>query len=219
MRRIPAIRCSRIVAQLAVPLALALALLTLPDAAGAERAPDMPAQPAGGSGPAPDAPRGPRRGPPPFEDLLERNAGRLGLDEKTRAEIRSIADATREKSRPLQQSLRSLRDEMRTLLDQAAPDHEAVFQQAERIGAAETALHKLRLESMLEIRSLLTPAQREELVRIHEERRRARGHGGPPAPPQPGDDARGAPHPGSDGEGSPSRMLPPPPGDPPPDGW
>jgi Spy/CpxP family protein refolding chaperone len=40
---------------------------------------------------------------------------------------------------------------------------------------------------MLRIRGLLTPEQRQELVRIHEERRRKRGQGPPPgSPPPPG---------------------------------
>jgi Spy/CpxP family protein refolding chaperone len=45
---------------------------------------------------------------------------------------------------------------------------------ADRIGAAETALDKHRLATLLEIRALLTPAQRRELVRIFDERRRTR---------------------------------------------
>jgi Spy/CpxP family protein refolding chaperone len=45
---------------------------------------------------------------------------------------------------------------------------------ADRIGTAETALDKHRLTTLLEIRALLTPAQRQELVRIFDERRRER---------------------------------------------
>jgi Spy/CpxP family protein refolding chaperone len=45
---------------------------------------------------------------------------------------------------------------------------------ADQIGAAETALDKHRLATLLQIRNLLTPEQRRELVRIHEEHRRAR---------------------------------------------
>ncbi len=45
------------------------------------------------------------------------------------------------------------------------------MRQAERIGAAKTELKKERLRTMLSIRALLTPEQRRELVRIHEEMR------------------------------------------------
>jgi Spy/CpxP family protein refolding chaperone len=117
--------------------------------------------------------------------VLERHAGRLGLDERTRTEVRGIADAAREESRDVEAGLRTLRDEMRKLLDQEAPDLDGVLRQADRIGATETELSKLRLRTMLRIRGLLTPEQRQELVRIHEERRRERGRGDPPGPPFP----------------------------------
>ncbi len=130
-------------------------------------------------------------GPPPFEDVLERHAGRLGLDAKTRQEIRTLADEARAESKELESTLHALHEELRNLLDQDSPDLDAALQQTERIGSAETSLHKLRLRTMLRIRALLTPEQRKELVRMHEERRRRHTGGwriGPPpeeSPPAP----------------------------------
>lgn len=146
------------------------------------------AQPPGAWGaPPPGDAHGPGRHRPPLDDVLERHAGRLGLDERTRTEVRGIADAAREESRDVEAGLRTLHDEMRKLLDQEAPDLDGVLRQADRIGASETELSKLRLRTMLRIRGLLTPEQRQELVRIHEERRRKRGQGPPPgSPPPPG---------------------------------
>ena len=46
------------------------------------------------------------------------------------------------------------------------------MQWADRIGAAETELKKQRLRTMLEVRALLSPEQRQKLVKIFEERRR-----------------------------------------------
>jgi Spy/CpxP family protein refolding chaperone len=129
------------------------------------------------------------RGPPPFEDVLERHADRLGLDEATRAKVRAVAEAARPEGDRLREDLHAAHGEMRALLGQDAPDEAAVLAQAERIGAAETALQKQRLRTMLEIRALLTPEQRAELVKIHEERkghwkgRGGRWGGGPPPPP------------------------------------
>jgi Spy/CpxP family protein refolding chaperone len=145
------------------------------------------------SGPPRGEGYGPGRRPPSFDDVLERHAERLGLDDKTRTEIRGIAEAAREESRSAEERLRGLHAEMRTLLDQPSPALDAVLQQADRIGAAETAMHKLRLRTMLRIRALLTPEQRAELVRIHEERQRE--HGGPPpdGPPPPGPPPPGPP--------------------------
>ncbi len=124
--------------------------------------------------------RGPGGPPPPFEAMLERHAERLGLEPAARSEIRSIAIAARDEARGLERRVRELHDELRTLLDQEKPDLEATLGQAERIGSAETDLHKLRLRTMLRIRDLLTPEQRRELVRIHEERRSKRHHGREP---------------------------------------
>ena len=125
---------------------------------------------------------------PGIERILERHAERLQLDDATRAQIRALAEAGREKSAPQRETLRRLRDEMHALLTTDAPAEAVVLAKAEEIGRAETALHKERLRTMLSIRALLTPEQRKELVRIHEEfrakhpewehgRRRWRDHG------------------------------------------
>jgi Spy/CpxP family protein refolding chaperone len=112
---------------------------------------------------------------PPLDALLERHAERLGLEPATLAQIRGVADAARPEHERLSDELHALRLEMRALLGEDAPDPEAVMRQADRIGAAETALDKHRLATLLEIRALLTPDQRRELVRIYEERRRDGG--------------------------------------------
>ncbi len=160
-----------------------------PDAPGLPEGPPHGPPPVPGPGEPPPGPgHGKGRRPPPLHDLLERYAERLGLDEKTRGAIREVTDAARVESEPLETELRQLHDGMRALLDADVPDAEQALAQADRIGAVETSLHKLRLRSMLRIRALLTPAQRQELVRIHEERRaeRRRERAGPaPAPPDP----------------------------------
>jgi Spy/CpxP family protein refolding chaperone len=154
--------------------------------AGAALAQDPPASDAGRRGPPPH-PRGPG-GPhtPPLQFVFERYADRLGLDPSTAAAIRAIADASRERGRTRRDELRALHEELRALLSEASPDEEAVMQQAERIGAVETAAQQERLRDMLRVRALLTVEQRQELVRIHQERRSERGarplHGPPHAP-------------------------------------
>jgi len=125
--------------------------------------------------PAPDP------GGPVFERLLERNAERLHLDDATRAKIRALAEAGREKSKPSREALDRLHEEMHALLTADVPEESAVLAKADAIGQAETALHKERLRTMLAIRALLTPEQRRELVRLHEEFRAEHpeaGHGG-----------------------------------------
>jgi Spy/CpxP family protein refolding chaperone len=127
-------------------------------------------------------------GPPPIENLLERHADELGLDADTRTTIRAIAARARKDEDPVAEQLRALHEEMRRLLDGESPKLDDVMQWADRIGAAETELKKRRLRTMLEVRALLTPEQREKLVQIFEERRGHRkgfeGEAPPPGPPE-----------------------------------
>lgn len=111
---------------------------------------------------------------PPLDAILERHAERLGLAPEALARIRAVADAARPEHERLEDELHALRLELRGLLAEDAPDPDAVMHQADRIGGAETALDKHRLATLLQIRALLTPEQRRELVRIYEERRRDR---------------------------------------------
>lgn len=138
-------------------------------------------------GPPPDhdgPPHMGRRGPPPIDRVLERHAGELGLDSATRAAIQQIAARSREVEEPLNEELHELHEGMRTLLDSDAPVLDDVMQWADRIGAAETELKKQRLRTMLEVRALLSPEQRQKLVKIFEERKaRRKGFGGGPPPP------------------------------------
>ena len=116
-----------------------------------------------------------------IERLLERNAERLHLDDATREKIRALAEDGRKQSKPQREALDRLHEEMHALLTADAPELDATLAKADEIGAAETALHKERLRTMLAIRALLTPEQRRELVRIHEEFRAEHpelGHGG-----------------------------------------
>ena len=129
---------------------------------------------AAGVVPSAQAEHGRKRERPPLDELLERHAERLGLDAETLTEIRAVEDASHPEHERLAGALHALRREMRQRLGEDAPDRDAVMGLADRIGAAETALDKHRLATLLEIRALLTPAQRRELVRIFDERRRER---------------------------------------------
>jgi len=177
-------------------LAAALGIGAFATIAGAEAPADTASAPPFDGGPPPGAPHPPpgpggpghHRERPPFDAILAREAGRLGLDDATLARIRAVADAARPESEALESELRDERAAMRSLLQTDSPDLDAVLRQVERVGAAETALEKQRLTTMLEIRKLLTPAQRAELVKIFRERKQARGPwrrdpGAPPPPP------------------------------------
>jgi Spy/CpxP family protein refolding chaperone len=131
--------------------------------------------------------------------VLERHAAELDLDADTRATIREIAAKARQEEQPVADQLHTLHTQMHELLDGDSPKLDDVMQWADRIGAVETELKKRRLRTMLEIRTLLTPEQRQKLVEIFEERRgHRRGFPGEPQPPDmPG------PNPETEGPGEP----------------
>lgn len=158
----------------------------------------QPPGPEPGGGPPGIGRRGPH-GRPPIEHVLERHADELGLDADTRAAIREIAAQARQDERPVSEQVRALHEQMRKLLDGDSPKLDDVMQWADRIGAAETELKKSRLRTMLEIRTLLTPEQRQKLVKIFEERRgRRKGCEAEPRPPEmPGSDSE------TEGQGEP----------------
>ena len=135
-------------------------------------------------------------GPPPLDGILDRHADELGLDAAVRARIHDLAAQSRQAAQPLDEELRGLHDGMRALLEQDSPSADAVMQQADRIGAAETEMHKQRLQTMLAIRALLTPEQREKLVQIFEAhrehwRQRTSAAAGTDPPDGPGCEAAG----------------------------
>jgi Spy/CpxP family protein refolding chaperone len=116
-----------------------------------------------------DSRRTPREAGSQSDRFIEEQAQQLGLDEKTMAAIRTIVDASRTRGESLRVELRTAYTQMRALLSQDLPDEAAMMQQADTIGALELAERKNRLQAMLHIRALLTPAQRQELIRLQGE--------------------------------------------------
>ena len=103
--------------------------------------------------------------------FIEENAEALGLDDETLTAIRGIVEQSKAKGDQLHTRLHESREQLKALLDQSAPDESAVMKQIETIGAAETEMHKHRLGTMLEIRALLTPEQREQMTQFRDESR------------------------------------------------
>jgi Spy/CpxP family protein refolding chaperone len=121
--------------------------------------------------------------PPPIDRILEKHAGELGLDEATLDQVRAIAARAHTEDAPFHETLRDAREALHELLRQDAPDLDAILAQADAVGAAETALHKRRLQTLLAVRAVLTPEQRQGLVKIFEEKRKRMFGDGPPPPP------------------------------------
>jgi protein CpxP len=103
--------------------------------------------------------------------FIEQNAEALGLDQATLDKIRTIVAKSKDEGDALHAQLSELHQGMKALLDQDSPDESAVMQQIDRIGAAETEMHKHRVHTMLAIRALLTPEQREKMTQLRDDSR------------------------------------------------
>jgi Spy/CpxP family protein refolding chaperone len=103
--------------------------------------------------------------------FIEENAEVLGLNDETLGAIRSIVGESKDTGDQLHAKLRELHKGMKALLAQDSPDEAAVMRQVDAIGAAEVEMQRHRLGTMLKIRALLTPEQREEMTRLREDTR------------------------------------------------
>jgi Spy/CpxP family protein refolding chaperone len=133
--------------------ALVLASLAMPLAAGA--------RPPGSRGPS-----------------VTRHLEQLGLDADTRAAVQQILDESESQEQALRERKRQTRERMHELLSRPTMDRDAVMRQAEALDALHAELHRIRLDAILRIHERLTPAQREELVRIRERERGKHGRRG-----------------------------------------
>jgi Spy/CpxP family protein refolding chaperone len=116
-------------------------------------------------------------GPEP-DRFIAYHAEELGLSGDTLDAIEKIVDESRARSETLREELRGEYEALHELLTQEMPDESAVMAQAEVVDALKLEAHKNRLRALIAIRSQLTPEQRQELIRIREERMpRGRKHG------------------------------------------
>lgn len=96
-------------------------------------------------------------------------ADRVGLEEESRQKIRWIlTDAWREGA-PVRAARREATAELRTLLLNSKPGNEAVMNQIEALGDIATQARKHRIDTLLKIREVLTPAQRDKLRLMQQE--------------------------------------------------
>ena len=102
---------------------------------------------------------------------LQRLTDKLDLDDDTRASVRAVIDAGRERTRDVRKELKAARVQMHGLLQANQPDEAEVLAQVERIGTLRTALHKQRMQTMLRVRALLSPEQRATLLEMFKKRR------------------------------------------------
>ena len=107
--------------------------------------------------------------------LLKEHAKELGISDATLDQIKELARKGRDSRGALDDRLDDARDKMRDLMQSDSPDRAKVMAAIEEAGRAEIALRQHDVEVLLQIRALLTPAQREAMKKLMQEERGGRG--------------------------------------------
>ena len=106
---------------------------------------------------------------------LERHAKDLGLDEKTLAAVRKIAEEARSTATSRAEELRTEGRRLGEKLAEEMPDKKALAKQAEAMGRVWTETLKDRLNASIRLRELLTPEQRKQAAELRRKEPGRRG--------------------------------------------
>ena len=107
--------------------------------------------------------------------LLKEHSKELGISDATLDQIKELARKGRDSRGALDDRLDDARDKMRDLMQSDSPDRAKVMAAIDEAGRAEIALRQHDVEVLLQIRALLTPAQREAMKKLMQEERGGRG--------------------------------------------
>jgi Spy/CpxP family protein refolding chaperone len=103
----------------------------------------------------------------------------LGLTEQQRDRIEAIHDTQRRGGIELRKDLELAQLDMQKLMRADAPDRRAIETHIDRIAGLRAQLHKARVNTMLDVRSVLTPQQRQKLEQLRERGPQAGAERGP----------------------------------------
>lgn len=118
---------------------------------------------------------GPRVSPGvPEVRLVERNAEKLKLDEKTIAAVQKLATEANARDEEISKQLREERLKLRDMLDEKLPDQAALMKQLSVMSRVSDDLQKHQIETTLRLRKLLTEEQRTELLELRKNARQQR---------------------------------------------
>jgi len=112
---------------------------------------------------AQDAPRPHRR--------LEKLAGKLGLSEPQREQIRAGVERHADELQTRRAAVRSAREELRRVLDASPGDAAALRDAAQRVEAARSELVVARGARRAELRTALTPDQQQQAQQLRDAHR------------------------------------------------
>lgn len=110
----------------------------------------------------------------------------LNLSDEQTQQLVSIRQKYQPQLRPLQEQIRTARQEMRQMMTGNGSQAQLRSKHQE-INRLNQEIHTLRFESFLEMREVLTPEQRQEFAQLMEQRREMQGRRGRPSGEDSGD--------------------------------
>ncbi|MBD1888055.1 Spy/CpxP family protein refolding chaperone [Coleofasciculus sp. FACHB-SPT9] len=98
----------------------------------------------------------------------------LNLTQQQMQQMQAIRQKYRTQIAPRQQALRQARQELATLMNSTASASQ-IRSKNQQVEELQQQLQKLRFESMLEMREVMTPEQRAKFVQLMQQRRQQKG--------------------------------------------
>lgn len=113
---------------------------------------------------------------PPESDFSGRDGGqmfeRLNLTSEQKQRMQAIRDQYKDQLSQRRQALRQAQQELMNLMAGTAPDSQ-IREKHRQVMALKQQMSELQFESMLAMRAILTPQQRQQLSQLMQERREA----------------------------------------------
>ncbi|MDY7049220.1 MAG: Spy/CpxP family protein refolding chaperone [Microcystis panniformis WG22] len=116
------------------------------------------------------SPQRPENRPRGMDNSRERLIEQLNLTDEQKSKVAAIRQKYQEKTKQLRQTLRSNEQELNSLLSNNASDRD-IRAKHQQVSRNRQEISNLQFESFLEIRQVLTPAQRTEFSQLMQERR------------------------------------------------
>ncbi|MDB9417709.1 Spy/CpxP family protein refolding chaperone [Microcystis aeruginosa] len=116
------------------------------------------------------SPQRPENRPRRMDNSRERLIEQLNLSDEQKSKVAAIRQKYQEKTKKLRETLRSNEQELNSLLSNNASDRD-IRAKHQQVSRNRQEISNLQFESFLEIRQVLTPAQRTEFSQLMQERR------------------------------------------------
>jgi periplasmic protein CpxP/Spy len=104
-----------------------------------------------------------------WENRGEKMFQQLNLTADQQAQIKSIREQSKTSSQGLRQQFKTAREQLKTLLASNDSSDNAIRQAHQQVQTLGQQMGEQRFESMLKIRSVLTPEQRTKLAELHKQ--------------------------------------------------